>query len=193
MAIASLTKAPRLSVVLALDQIGVLAPQHQFADGIGEAAAGDAQPVIDGLLRPFRVGRQQDLERRALRDLRVELPARAEAEHRLMAGLRLERGRDLLRGLGEIRRDGDVGLPRDRLAADLQMVARRPMSGGQHLRRLHGTPPGSIDGDDDVGGVEQRAGRLARREIQRGGAVRGDAGRQRFAAADVEDDLGIDG
>ena len=97
--------------------------KHEPADRIGEPAAGHAEAVLLGLLRAIGVGRQEDLERRAVRHLRVERSRRAEAEHRGVAGRFLERGGDILGRLGEVGGDGNLGFRRERGRRD-EIVVR---------------------------------------------------------------------
>ncbi len=93
-----------------IDQPGERRIEHQPADRIGEPAARYGEAVALDLGRPLGVGRQEDLKRRAVGDLRRKSARRAKAERRGMAGRGVERGGDLLRGLGEVGGDGDRGV-----------------------------------------------------------------------------------
>ena len=58
---------------------------------------------------PLRIGREEDIEGRPLRNLRIELAGGSEAQQGLMAG-RLGKARgDLLSRIREIRRDRHMG------------------------------------------------------------------------------------
>lgn len=83
-------------------------PQHQAADGIGEAATGDAGTLVLESCRCAVVGRQQDVEGRAIVDLRVELAGGAEGQHGAVAGVAGEGGGDFLHWRGEVGRHGHL-------------------------------------------------------------------------------------
>jgi hypothetical protein len=51
----------------------------------------------------------------------------------------------------------------------------------------------SVDGDDNVRGIEKGECGLSWREAKRFGTFRSDAGRKRLACTNVEDDLGAHG
>ena len=84
-------------------------PQHQPADGVGEAGAGGCQQLLFEPGGGFVVGRQQHLEGGAVGDLGVELAGRPEGQLGLVAGVPLELGGDLLHGGREVggHRHGD--------------------------------------------------------------------------------------
>ena len=90
LAMAILVKSPFFRVCLALHEVRVLAPEHELADRVGELTVRNGEPLLDRFPRPLVVGREEDLERRRLRDLSVQLTSRAEAQDRLVAGLLLE-------------------------------------------------------------------------------------------------------
>ena len=48
-------------------------PQHDPADGVGEFGARQGQPALGELLRVLHVGRQEDIERCMVRELREEI------------------------------------------------------------------------------------------------------------------------
>ena len=116
----------RLQRLLALGHVDDLAPEHELADRIGEKAFPNRKAGVDGRLRPLLVGRQEHLERGVVGDLRQEGAGGAEAQNRVMAGLLLEQGGDLLGRLGEVGRDRDIGLAGFRLRCEHSQGCGKP-------------------------------------------------------------------
>ncbi|MOA00632.1 hypothetical protein D3C78_1200040 [compost metagenome] len=85
-------------------------PQHQGADGIGEAAAGQRSPLALELGWGGVVGGEKDLEGRTVVDLCVELAGGAEGEQGPVSGVLLELGGDGLHRRGEVGGHGYLDL-----------------------------------------------------------------------------------
>src|SRR5205823_912076 len=94
--------------LLTIHEIGILAEENDLADRIREQTIGNGELVSDQFFGGAVVRRKKYLERRSLRDLRVELSGRPEAQYRFMAGLALKELRNLLGRLGEISGDGNI-------------------------------------------------------------------------------------
>jgi hypothetical protein len=107
LAIDSFEKAPAFSAVGHVDDP---APQRELADRIGEEASGDGKAGLNRGFGPLLVSREENLEWCVVRDLGEEGAGCAETQDGVIAGLLLEQSRNLLRRLGEVGGDGDVGL-----------------------------------------------------------------------------------
>ena len=108
-----------------VDHARLRAPQHQLADGVGEARAGLREALGLQPLRRGGIGGEQHLEGRAVADLGVELAGGAERDHGVVAGGGLE-------ALGDPR-DGRRHVGRDRHAhlGGRRGEAREEQEGGQ--------------------------------------------------------------
>src|SRR5690606_23036731 len=91
-----------------VDESLLPAPENQPAKGVGEPRSGYSNSLFLQQSRTFRIGSEEDVERRAIADLGVVLSCRTEAENDLNAGLRLEGSGQLLHGTGEIAGRCDV-------------------------------------------------------------------------------------
>ena len=118
-----------LAVIHVVDLPGTLGPTPLV--GIGYLG------IISGAVL---IGGQQNLERRSLGDLRIELPARAKTQHGFVAGLLFEGGRDLLGRIGEVRCDRNIGLCSVSLPSG-QAGGKQADGGRQHFRGSHGFLP----------------------------------------------------
>lgn len=117
---------------------GLGAPQHELADGVGEARVGQATAFLGDLSRRGVVGGQQDLEGRAVDDLRVELARGAEGQQGLVAGVLLELGGDLLHGRREVGGNGHRHF--GSLRSDTAQQGKGGKGGGtQGLVHVHGS------------------------------------------------------
>ncbi|MNV64057.1 hypothetical protein D3C71_1566840 [compost metagenome] len=87
---------------LCVDITGLRAPQHERANGIGEAGVGYRLAFALQLGGGGVIGRQQDLERCAVGDLRVELASGAKGQRCLVAHVGFKRSRNFLHGRREI-------------------------------------------------------------------------------------------
>ena len=83
-------------------------PQYESADRVGEAAFSYGEAVGNELLWPRLIGGEEEIKRRSLCDLGVELTGRTEAQHDRMAGLGCESIRNLPCGLRKVGGDGDA-------------------------------------------------------------------------------------
>jgi hypothetical protein len=79
-----------LALLIHIPRLG--RPQHQGANGIGEAAARDRIAFGFQLGRGLIIGSKKDLKRCAVFDLRVELAGRAERQQGFMTGVLLKFG-----------------------------------------------------------------------------------------------------
>ncbi len=174
-------------VRIAVDDTWLRAPEHQGADRIGEAAAGDGETVGLELLGSIGVGREEQIEGRPLADLRVERTARARARRQRVAA----RG---LVGLGKLlQRAQEIGGDRTCSSAALAGVAASVSAAGNAMAsaitraamnrrrrrcrsaRLVGglaatvfimNSSSIVDCENDVRGLDQRAAGRADRELQ---------------------------
>ncbi len=103
-----------------VDQASRLAVKRQLAHRIGEARARNGEAVLFRLGRPIRVGGQEHLEGRPVRDLGVELARRAETQPHLVVRLGFEGRSDLLGRFGEVGRHGDLDVGGECRAANGQ-------------------------------------------------------------------------
>ena len=152
-----------LQRLLALHEVRVLAPEHELADRVGELASRNGEPLLHRLRGPLVVGREEDLEGGLLRDLGVQLAGRAEAQDRLVAGLLLEGLRDLVGGVGEVRRDRDVGLR----GLCRRRCAERDRDTGQDMKDIPGQQPHRVPSLDHPPPALADNPRLARRTFPR--------------------------
>ncbi|MOA13193.1 hypothetical protein D3C78_1332320 [compost metagenome] len=91
---------------LAVHIAGLGAPQHQLADGVGEARRGRGMAFAHQLFGRGVVGGEQHFERAAVDDLRVELARGAERQLGRVAGVPGEVLGNLLHGRREVRGHG---------------------------------------------------------------------------------------
>ena len=92
-------------LALVVNKAGLGRPQHQFADGVGEASGTDA--FLHQLFRRGVVSGEQDLKRCAVLDLCVELAGGTKGKLCLVAGFLFEVSSDFLHRRGEVGGDGD--------------------------------------------------------------------------------------
>jgi hypothetical protein len=85
------------------------APEHEFANRIGEAAIRYGEALLYRKPWPLLVGGKKHLEGRVMGDLSQEGARSAENQDRLVASLFTEAGGDLARRFGEVGRDSHVG------------------------------------------------------------------------------------
>ena len=97
-------------LTLGVDVAGLGRPECQGADGIGEARAGHDLAFLLQFRRSAVVGGEENLERRAVLDLRIELAGGAVGGDQPVPGVFLEFLGDGLDRRGEVGRDGDLHL-----------------------------------------------------------------------------------
>ncbi len=123
------------------DQAGVSRPQRQRAGGVGEARTGDREAVLLDTRRRRGIGSQENLERRAVADLGVQLAGRAEGGDDAVSGVLLECLGNLLHRRGKVGGDRDLHLVGQRQRVDTQAG-----DGGDEQRQTHGISL-AVDGD----------------------------------------------
>ncbi|MCY1529649.1 hypothetical protein D9M68_648080 [compost metagenome] len=113
-------------------------PEHQGADGVGEARTGNGVAFLLQLGRGGVVGREEDLEGSAVLDLGIELAGGAIGGDQLVAGVLLEILGDGLDRRGEVGGDSHLDF-RGRCAAQGEQGEER--GGGAGNAMTHGMTP----------------------------------------------------
>ncbi|MCY1534816.1 hypothetical protein D9M68_701980 [compost metagenome] len=124
---------------LVVDVAFLRRPQHQGADGIGEARAGNAGALAFQPGRRAVVGGEEHLEWRAILDLRIELAGGAEGDYQLVPGVFLELERDGLDRRGEVGGHGHLHFLGQRAAGKSQ--ASDQCAQGMGHKTTHGATP----------------------------------------------------